>query len=32
MRRQLYHSVTPAHAYELLHAEDIEEFNYFLED
>lgn len=28
----LYHAKTPAHAYELLHAEETADFNYFLED
>jgi mannitol/fructose-specific phosphotransferase system IIA component (Ntr-type)/Kef-type K+ transport system membrane component KefB len=32
MREQLYHARSPAHAYEVLHAEDAEDLNYFLED
>jgi len=33
IRQQLYHATSPAHAYEVLHAEDeSEDFNYFLED
>ena len=33
IQQQLYHVDTPAHAYELLHAdEESEDFNYFLED
>jgi len=33
IQQQLYHAFTPAHAYELLHAdEESEEFNYYLED
>lgn len=32
IRDGLYHARSPAHAYELLHAEDAEDFNYFLED
>lgn len=33
IQQQLYHANTPAHAYELLHAdEESEEFNYYLED
>lgn len=32
MREQLYHAVTAAHAYDVLHAEDAEDINYFLED
>jgi PTS system fructose-specific IIC component len=32
IQQQLYHSTSPAHAYEVLHAEDqSEDFNYFLE-
>jgi len=31
IRDGLYHARSPAHAYELLHAEDAEDFNYFLE-
>ena len=31
IQQQLYHAFTPAHAYELLHAdEESEEFNYYL--
>ena len=29
---QLYHTRTPAHAYEILHHEESEDFNHFLED
>ena len=32
IRQQLYHAKSPAHAYELLHAEESEDFNYFLDD
>jgi PTS system fructose-specific IIC component len=32
IQRQLYNAQTPAHAYDLLHAEEAEDFNYFLED
>jgi len=32
LRIQLYNSRTPAHVYEILHAEDFSDFNYFLED
>lgn len=32
LREQLYHARNPAHAYEVLHAEDAEDLNYFLED
>ncbi|MHC4941186.1 MAG: cation:proton antiporter domain-containing protein [Planctomycetota bacterium] len=33
IQQQLYHAHTPAHAYELLHAdEESEEFNYYLDD
>lgn len=32
IRNQLYHANTAAHAYEILHAKDSEDFNYFLED
>ena len=32
MREQLYHARSAAHAYEVLHADDAEEINYFLED
>lgn len=32
LRDQLYHADTAAHAYNILHAEENEEFNYFLED
>ena len=32
IREQLYHAATAAHAYELLHAEESEDFNYFLEE
>lgn len=32
IREQLYHARSAAHAYEVLHAEDLEDLNYFLED
>ena len=32
MREQLYHARSAAHAYDILHAEDAEDINYFLED
>jgi len=32
VRRQLFGAATPAHAYEILHTEEAEDFNYFLED
>ena len=32
LREQLYHARNPARAYEVLHAEDAEDMNYFLED
>ncbi len=32
VRDQLYHARSAAHAYQLLHAEAAEDFNYFLED
>lgn len=32
LREQLYHAGTAAHAYEILHAEESEDFNYYLED
>lgn len=32
MREQLYHARSAAHAYDVLHAEDAEEINYFIED
>ena len=32
LREQLYHARSPAHAYNVLHAEEAEELNYFLED
>jgi len=31
IQRQLYSAATPAHAYEILHAEESESFNYWLE-
>ena len=31
-REQLYHARSPAHAYDILHHEDQEDLNYFLED
>ena len=32
LREQLYHSRSPAHAYDVLHADEAEDLNYFLED
>ena len=32
IKEQLYHANTAAHAYEILHAEESEDFNYFLEE
>ena len=32
IQRQLFNAHSPAHAYEILHAEESEDFNYFLED
>ncbi len=32
LREQLYHARSAAHAYDVLHAEDLEDLNYFLED
>lgn len=32
MREQLYHARSPAHAYDIIHADDAEDINYFLED
>ena len=32
LREQLYHARSAAHAYDVLHAEDAEDINYFLED
>ncbi|MEZ6197480.1 MAG: cation:proton antiporter [Planctomycetota bacterium] len=32
VRNQLYHAASPAHAYELLHTDDEDHFNYFFED
>ena len=32
VQRQLYNATSAAHAYDLLHAEESEGFNYFLED
>lgn len=32
IRQQLYDAHSPAHAYQLLHAEDAESFNYFLDE
>ena len=32
IREQLYHSRSAAHAYDVLHADDLEDLNYFLED
>jgi mannitol/fructose-specific phosphotransferase system IIA component (Ntr-type) len=31
VQRQLFHAASPAHAYEILHAEEAEDFNYYLE-
>jgi PTS system fructose-specific IIC component len=32
LREQLYHARSAAHAYDIIHAEDAEDINYFLED
>ncbi len=32
LQLQLYNAKTPAHVYEILHADDFEDFNYFLEE
>jgi mannitol/fructose-specific phosphotransferase system IIA component (Ntr-type) len=32
LQHQLYNASSPAHAYEILHGEETEDFNYFLED
>jgi len=32
LQLQLYNAKTPAHVYEILHAEEFEDFNYFLDD
>jgi len=32
LREQLYHARSPAHAYDILHAEDAEDINYFLDE
>jgi mannitol/fructose-specific phosphotransferase system IIA component (Ntr-type) len=32
LQSRLYGAATPAHAYEILHGEETEDFNYFLED
>jgi mannitol/fructose-specific phosphotransferase system IIA component (Ntr-type) len=32
VQRRLFDVKSPAHAYEILHAEEAEDFNYFLED
>jgi len=32
LREQLYHARSAAHAYDVLHAEDAEDINYFIED
>lgn len=32
LQLQLYNAKTPAHVYEILHAEDFEDFNYFLDE
>jgi PTS system fructose-specific IIC component len=31
-QEQLFDSVSPAHAYELLHGEESEDFNYFMDE
>ena len=31
IQRQLYHAESPAHAYDIIHAEEFEDFNYFIE-
>ncbi len=32
VQRQLFNAASPAHAYDILHTEEAQEFNYFLED
>ena len=32
LREQLYHARSPAHAYDVIHADEAEDLNYFLED
>jgi len=32
LREQLYHARSAAHAYDVLHADEAEDINYFLED
>ena len=32
IREQLYHAYSAAHAYEVIHHDDLEDLNYFLED
>jgi mannitol/fructose-specific phosphotransferase system IIA component (Ntr-type) len=32
IQEQLFNAKTPAHAYEILHAEESESFNYYLEE
>ena len=32
VQQQLYNAKSPAHAYEILHGEETEDFNYFLDD
>jgi mannitol/fructose-specific phosphotransferase system IIA component (Ntr-type) len=32
LREQLYHARSAAHAYDVLHAEDAEDINYFIEE
>jgi hypothetical protein len=32
IREQLYHARSPAHAYDILHHDDAEDINYFLEE
>ena len=32
LREQLYHARSAAHAYQVLHAEEAEDINYFIED
>jgi mannitol/fructose-specific phosphotransferase system IIA component (Ntr-type) len=32
LREQLYHARSAAHAYQILHADDTDDFNYFLDE
>ena len=32
IQTQLYHAKSPAHVHEILHAEEFEDYNYFLEE